>query len=30
MFEILKESYLALGEIQKAEAYKKKLIIIAN
>jgi len=30
MFEILKDSYLALGETEKAEAYKKKLIIIAN
>jgi hypothetical protein len=30
MFKILKDSYLALGETEKAEAYKKKLIIIAN
>jgi tetratricopeptide (TPR) repeat protein len=30
MFEILKDSYLALGETEKAEVYKKKLIIIAN
>lgn len=30
IFETLKDSHLTLGEIEKAESYKKKLIIIAN